>query len=401
MANTILTPTVIAREALFHLENNLVMGRNVYRKYEHEFVKVGDTVNIRKPVQFEVTDGATLSKQNVTETNTSIVISSRKHVAWGFDTQSLTLSIEEYSKRYIQPGCIALANQVDVDLLALYTDFYTSAGTAGTTPNTFSQLGNLAAAMDRVPVPDDGERKLVLNPTARWAMADALKGIFDASMPKEFVRKGLLGRLANMEIYGDQNVARHQVGSDVGTGTPLVDTTTSADGDTSILTDGWSTTHTAAVRKGDVFTIAGVFSLNRVSKVNTGQLQQFVATADANSDGGGHVTIALDPPLKTTGAYATISALPANDAALTFFGSTEDATYAQNIAFHRNAIALCVVPLELPDGASWKARVEHDGLSIRIVKDYDVVEDEEIVRLDILYGTRVIYPELGARLWGE
>lgn len=396
MANTIITPTIIAREALFHLENNLVMAHCVHRDYQHEFVKVGSTVNIRKPVQFTVTDGATRTNQDVFESNTSIVVDKRKHVSWSFVTQDLTLTIEEYAKRYIEPAAIVLANKIDEDLTALYQDLWLSKGTPGTTPNAFSQLGDLAAGLDDMPVPDDGNRKLVLNPAARWSMADALKGIYDNSMPRDYVRKGLLGQLANFMIFGDQNVARHTTGGF--SGTVLVDDAAIAEGDTTIGMDAF-TDAAPTVKKGDIFTMAGVNSVNRVSKSDTGNLQQFVVTADATGASNEITSVAFQPELRTTGARQTVTALPADDAAVTFLGTASTA-YAQNLGFHRNALALVMVPLELPDGASWKARVQHDGLSIRIVKDYDIDNDEEVVRMDVLYGVKTIYPELGGRLWG-
>lgn len=397
MANTLLTPTVIAREALFQLRNHVVMGGCVHRDYKHEFVKVGDTVTIRKPVKFTVTDGATRSNQGVTENSTTIVINKRKHVSWAFTTQNLTLTIEEYSKRYIEPACISLANQVDVDGTGLYSSLWTSSGTPGTTPATFQVLGNMAKALDKVPTPDDGNRCMVLDPDARWALADALKGIYDASMPKDFIRKGLLGTLANFMIYGDQNVAQHTTGAFTTSATPLVDAAPS-EGATTLDTDGWNSS-SSTVKEGDVFTIATVNSVNDVSKVSTGVLQQFVVTADQTSSGGDMDGLAVQPEIRSTGAYQTVDSLPADGDAMTFLGS-ESTAYPQNLAFHRNALALVMVPLELPDSAGWKARTHFDGVSVRLIKDYDIDNDEEIIRLDILYGWKAIYAEIGGRLWG-
>jgi len=397
MANTLLTPTVIAREALFQLRNHVVMGGCVHRDYKHEFVKVGDTVTIRKPVKFTVTDGATRSNQSVTENSDTIVVNQRKHVSWAFTTQNLTLTIEEYSKRYIEPAAISLANQVDVDLTGLYSSLWTSAGSPGTTPGTFQVLGNMAKALDKVPVPDDGKRCMVLDPDARWSLADALKGIYDNSMPKEFIRKGLLGTLANFRIYGDQNVSQHTTGLFTTSATPLIDAAP-AEGATTLDTDGWDAGN-STVTVGDVFTIATVNSVNQVSKQSTGVLQQFVVGTAQTSAAGVMDGLVVTPEIRSTGAYQTVDALPADGDAMTFLGS-ENTAYPQNLAFHKNALALVMVPLELPDSAGWKARTHFDGISIRLIKDYDIDNDEEIIRLDILYGVKAIYPELGGRLWG-
>src|SRR6476469_4528555 len=137
MANAVITPTVIAKEALMQLENNLVMGNNVHRAYNIFFVDAAATENTRLPVNFTVTDGATRSNQDVVEKNGNVVINKRKHVSFKFSTQDLTLTIEEYSDRYIKPAMIRLGNQVDSDLCNLYKDVYFTADTTGTTPSSF------------------------------------------------------------------------------------------------------------------------------------------------------------------------------------------------------------------------------------------------------------------------
>ena len=395
--NTLLTPTKIAREGLMQLKNNVVIGANVHREYKHEFVKVGASVTIRKPVKFVASDGATRVNQDISEPSTTLTIDGRKHVSWAFNSQELTLTIEEYAKRYIEPACIVLGNAVDVALAAEYYKIWYSAGTPGTTPRTFASLGDTATKLDDGSVPDDGNRKMILNPTARWAMADALKGIYDNSLPRDLVRKGLLGVLANFQIFGDQNVARHTTGN-YGDNTALVNEASFASGDTTIDMDDFSNA-TPDVHAGDVFTIAGVNHVNPVSKEDTGVLAQFTVLAQKTGSSNAIAAVSYSPTIINTGAYQNVSALPADDAAITFLG-TASTSYPQNLGFHRNALALVMCPLVLPESAGFKARVHDDGMSIRVVKDYDIAADEEIIRLDILYGTEAIYPDLGARLWG-
>lgn len=396
MANTLLTPTIIAREALMQLKNNCVMANNVHREYKKEFVKIGESVTIRKPVKFVVTDGATRSNQNATEQSTTFTIDKRKHVSWAFSTQELTTTIEDYSNRYITPAMIVLSNKVDEDLAALYKDLWISGGTPGTTPATFAALGGMATLQDDASVPDDGMRKLILNPAARWSMADALKGIYDNSMPRDMVRKGLLGQLANYQIYGDQNVARHTTGAFAGSVTATDASIASGDAtiDMANFTDSAPT-----VKQGDVFTIAGVNAVNPVSKADLGYLQQFTVTADKTGSGNAIAAVAISPAFVSSGAYQNVTAIPVTGAVVTFRGTASTA-YAQNLAYHKNALGLVMCPLELPDSVAWKSRVQHEGMSIRIIKDYDIDDDEEISRLDIFYGVKSLYPELGSRLWG-
>ena len=407
MANIIITPSIIAKEALFHLENNIIMGQKVHRQYKKEFVKIGDTVTIRKPVKFIATDGATRSNQDVLEETTSIVINNRKHVSWNFSSQDLTLTIEEYAERYIKPAMITLSNTIDRALCVEGAqEFFNMTGTPGTTPADFQALADTGQKMDEEPVPDDGYRCLVLNPAGRWGLANGMGGtgsggIFNAEIVHGMVRRGRLGEIANFDIYGDQNIAVHTVGDH--SGAPLVNDAAFANDTDLVAFDAMVGTVVDALVKGDIFTIDGVFSVNDVNKESTGVLQQFVVLANVTTAAGAGTAQVFpdinDGSTASTAAYQTVDALPADDAPINIVG-TATVSYPQNLAFHQNALALVTIPLELPDSAVFKARADWRGYSIRVIKDYDIDTDEEIIRLDILFGVKAIYPELGVRLWG-
>lgn len=402
MSNALLTPTKIAKEALFQLKNNLVMGALVHREYKEEFLdpKAGGTVTIRKPVKFVASDGATRVNQDVTEGSTSITIDKRKHVSWKFNTNDLTLSIEEYSKRYIAPAMIALAQEVETSLCGLYANVWRHAGTPGTVPSGFSSLSAAALRLDNGAVP--AVRHAVLNPEAAWTIANGLTGNYVSDKAKTALERGKIGMLAGFDTYSAQSIRLHTVGAYGGTplikGASQVSTYASVkDSYTqTLLTDGWTPT-TGALAAGDVFTIAGVYAVNPVTKQSTGQLANFVVNAAATADGSGNMSISISPPIITSGAYQTVDAAPADNAAISVKGTASTA-YAQNLCFHKNAFALVTTPLELPDGAAFKSRESADGLSVRVVKDYDIENDEDIIRLDILYGVKAIYPELACRL---
>lgn len=407
MANTIITPAIIAKEALFHLENNIIMGQKVHRQYKKEFVKIGDSVTIRKPVKFIATDGATRSNQDVIEETTSIVINNRKHVSWNFSSQDLTLTIEEYAERYIKPAMITLSNTIDRALCVEGAqEFFNMTGVPGTTPADFAVLGDTGQKMDEEPVPDDGNRCLVLNPAGRWGLANGMGGtgsggIFNAEIVHGMVRRGRLGEIANFDIYGDQNIAVHVVGAH--SGTPLVNDAAFANDTDLVAFDAMVGTVAGALVKGDIFTIDAVFSVNDVSKESTGVLQQFVVVADVATTGGAGTAQVFpdinDGSTVSTAAFQTVDALPADNAGINIVGVASTG-YPQNLAFHQNALALVTIPLELPDSAVFKARADWRGYSIRVIKDYDIDSDEEVIRLDILFGVKAIYQELGVRLWG-
>lgn len=413
MANALITPSLIAKEALMQLENNLVMANRVHREYKKEFNGgQGDTVSIRKPVKFYTADGATRVNQDVEEKSTSITIDQRKHVSWKFSTQDLTLSVEEYSERYIKPAMITLANTVDRSLYSLYSTVWNSVGTPGTTPADFAAIAAAAQRLDEMAVGSDN-RSMMLTPSARYAVAgNQLTLDSVGTKGTGAYEKARLGEIAMFDTYSSQNIANHTVG--VATGTPLVNgagqavtyaNATGANTQT-LVTDGWTNSTTGILRKGDVFTIAGVFAVNPVpGEGTTGKtvmpyLQQFTVMADADSGATtGPATLTISPAIITSGPFQTVSAAPADNAVITVLG-TGGTSYPQNLGFHKNAFALVTVPLEMPDGAAFKARESHNGLSVRVVKDYDIDTDDDVIRLDILYGTKAIFPDLATRLWG-
>ncbi len=415
MANTLITPTIIAKEALMQLENNLVLANRVHREYKREFVKVGGTVNIRRPVKFFTSDGATRQNQDVEEANTTIVVDQRKHVSWKFDTQDLTLTIEDFSERYIKPAMITLAQTVDKSLASLYYAFWNHVGTPGTTPADLAGSGALVAQrMDEMAIPPDGRRNLVMNPAARYKITGAASALNVDAIAETAYRNAMVGNLATLESFSTANVANHTVGA--ASGTPLVDgaaqnvsyaAADKTNWSQTLLTDGWTNSTTGILKRGDVITIAGVKAVNPVpGEGATGKTvmpydQQFTVLADADSGATtGPAALTVSPPIITSGPHQTVDAAPADNAAITVVTGAGGAIHPQNLGFHRNALALVTVPLQMPDGVAFKARESHKGLSIRVVKDYDIDADEDVIRLDILFGRKAIFPDLGVRLTG-
>jgi hypothetical protein len=401
-SNTLLTPTIIAKEALLQVLNNRAMSAHVYTAYKNEFVKVGTSITIRKPNKFRTTKTQARANSNISEPSTTMTMATQAHVSWAFSSVDLTTTIADYSKRYITPAAETLGNTLDYDLCGLYADVYNVCGSAGTTPNTFKVLGDGQQVMDEEGAPS-GKRIGILNPAANWALADGLKGTFAARVADDIITKGYLGTIANLDLYMDQNVNRVTTGTYTAGATPLVNTT-SVTGDTTLITKGWNgTSNTVAV--GDVFTISGVYAVNPMSGASTGVLRRFVVT-EANTSNT-TMTIKISPTIKYAAtialgsAYNTVDSLPQANASITFLTGTQVTAYPQNLLFCPNAFALVTVPIEMPANV-WGAREtdKESGMSIRVVKQYDIDADEEIIRLDILYGTKTLYPELACRLLG-
>ncbi len=426
-SHTLLTPTIIAKEALRLFTNNLVMGNLVYRDYESEFPgapKKGGTVTIRKPVKFRVAKTRIRSTKTITEQSITMTVATQAHVSWNFFTVDLTLTIEEYSERYIRPAAIALANTVDEDLCGLYVDVPNCLheSTGFITPHTFHILGRAMQRLDEEAVPPD-DRVVVFNPAAHWAFANALSNWNFKEGGELALRKGFLGRIANCEIYMDQNIKSHttglyMTGSTAVPGVHVASTADSVSGaglpsgigvnrsqNQMILMGGIDiTSGTTSLKAGDVFDITGAYAVNPISGESTGSLRQFVVTSDAlnvtESDTEGEVPVYFYPDMLNTGPYKTVSTIPAVDATVNLLDHyPQDAVFPQNLAFHRNAFALAMVPLVPPDGA-WSSTASQDGYSVRVVKDYDIDVDSEIIRMDILYGVKTVYPELAVRIMG-
>lgn len=410
MANTLLTTSIIAAEAIDVLNNNLVTAGLVYRAYEDEYdkrvngYKPGSTITIRKPAQFTVRSGATASSQDVTEGTTTLVVNNQRGVDFEFSSTELTLSIGELSERVIKPAMIRLANEVDSSIQALYKNVWNWVGTPGQTVNSYSDFTVGPQRLDEMAVPTD-ERCSTLAPADWWAMSSSLANLTAQSTTAETaLRKARLGMLGNVDTYMTQNVQTHTVG--LKGGTPLVNgaaqqTTYAASKDTntqSLITDGW-TNSVVALEAGDVFTIAGVYAVNPVTKAVLPYLQQFVNTAQATANGSGQVTLTISPAMILTGAYQNISAAPADNAALTVLG-TASTGYVQNMVFHKNAFALAMVPMEAPQGAVNVSRKSMNGLNVRVVPFYDGANDISKWRLDILYGVKAINPAYAVRMSG-
>lgn len=390
MPNTLLTPNLISNETLVILENNLVMAAKVNRQFENNFVKIGSTLTIRKPNKFTVTLGPGLQVQNISEPQTSITISTQAQIAFLFSSQELTLVIEEFSERYLKPIAAKLANYIDYSVLTNYNQVHNEVGTPGTVPNNFSFLAAVGQRMDEGAVPQDG-RCLVLCPAANWSMATALSTLYVKSVAEPAL-KGFLAAIANFEIYLDQNVQQQTVGAFAGAGRASVGAQTGS----AITTDNWTVTAGNSLNQGDVISFADVYAVNPENGSSTGALAQFVLTEDADLSSGS-ATLNIYPAITTSGAYQTVTASPANHAAITVMGSAST-SYFQNLGFVRDAFGLVTVPLELPDGVDFKAREMYKNISMRIIRQYDINNDITPCRVDVLFGTATYYPELAVRL---
>lgn len=401
MANTILTISMITREALRILENNLVFAKTVNREYDDQYAirgaKIGDTLNLRKPARYLGRSGPALAIEDHTETSVPLVLDTQFGVDVEFTSKDLLLDLDDFADRFLQPAMAVVANKIDFDGLQLYKAVANTVGTPGTTPSALLTYLQAGEKLDNEATPRDGMRSLCINPAAQVNIVDALKGLFHSSSEvSSQYENGTMGVTAGFKWSMDQNIGVHTVGAQGGT--PLVDGASQTG--SNLVTDGW-TASTQVLNEGDIITLTGVNAVNPQNRQDVGQLRQFVVTADVTSDGLGAATIPIFPAITPTGAFQTVTASPADDAAITVLGAGGTVSPA-NLAHHRDAFVLATADLPLPGGTDMAARVSDNqlGVSIRMIRDYDIVTDRFPCRLDVLYGWKAVYPELACRIQG-
>lgn len=405
MANQYQNPVWYANEMLRELENNIVLGKVVMRTNESEFgkddMKIGDTINIRRPWKGTIQTGAAFNPSDYTETSIPLVVNAQKHVDLVFTSSDMTLKLQEFSARVLRPAAIKLGQQIDIDgYVNAKNTVGNLTGTAGTAPNTFAFLTDIGKKLDDFSAPRDGGRYYAMDQASNASQIGALTGFFQAqnAIAAQY-KDGVFidgTNTVGLKIAMSQNIARHTVGA-LG-GTPLTNganqSLTSGWANTySLITDGWTAAAAQRLNAGDVFTIANVNSVNPVTLQSTGQLMQFCVVSAASSDASGNLTVVISPAPISAGPFQNITAAPADNAALTVNG-TAATGYARNLAWHKDAFQLACVPLvDVSKFGAWGKTQTYNGFSMRIARQYAISSDSVGNRADTLYGWATPYPE--------
>lgn len=409
--NVFLTNDMIAQEALRLLKNNMVYGRIASRRYQGEFADVGATVNVQLPARTKSAAGRVLVIQPMVKKTVPIVVNQQQHVGVAWTAVDKTLSMGDFSDQFLKSGVTQLANVIDLSVgqTILDSSFY-QYGTPGSAI-TQDTLINAKAQAILTGMPDDGMLTAVLDPRDGASIDIALSAKYNPQFVQESIVKGYMGNIADIELYRSANAPTHLTGTFTAGSTPLTNSATAQTG-ASLLTKGWANS-TAIFKKGDTFSIAGVFSVNPQSYASTGILQQFTVLADVSSDGAGLATVSISPAINdgtltsldgagnavSTKAYQNVSVAAANNAALVPVG-TQATRYRYAPIFHRDAVALVVPALRQMDTAVVsKVMTDPDtGISISMTGGYDVVNHSETYRLDVIWGVAAVYPELIERV---
>jgi len=404
MANDFKNTSLVTKWAVKEFLNALVMGEKVDRQLDDSRVfsgkKVGATASIRRPVMFEATDGASFSANDIEEGVISVTVANRKHVGFEITDSDLSLKIEDANERYIKPAMEELAQVVESAIAAKYTEIPNFVGTPGTTPSTFLDIGNAKAELSKIGVPMK-DRCAFWDSGSSLSLSNGLKGVFVQGTAKKAIEEASLGRYASFENFESNSLKTHTVGAATGTilvddaGTINVTYAASKDTDTQTLNiDGVAdTTAAVAFKAGDIITLAGVNSVNRRTREDTGDLQTFTVTEDSIASTGvtDNIPLTIAPPIIITGPYKTCTAAPANDAVISILTGSAGATHRQNMAFHKNAITMAFVPLDVAgngEGVS-QSRENFKGISLTSTRWFDGNDMTMHYRFDILFDVFV------------
>ncbi|WP_394764286.1 P22 phage major capsid protein family protein [Phenylobacterium sp.] len=388
MANAILTPTAVTREALRVLHQKLNFVGSITREYDDSFArqgaKVGDTLKVRLPNQYTVRTGSTLAAQDTTESTVDLKVQTQKGVDLNFTSVDLTLALDDFSERILEPAMAVLAANIEADAMTMYRDVYNQVDNQSL-PATFTKVlqGRKILVDNLAPL---NARTCNLNTQDNVDLVDALKGLFnDQTAISKQNREGFMGRTAGFDFMentlwpshprGAANAA-YQVNGAAQTGATLA-----------------VNTGAGLPVQGDVFTMPGVFRVHPETKQSTGILQQFVITAGTVTT----TSFPISPAIVTSGALQNVSGSPASGVVIAFPG-TASVNYGISMAYQKGAFAFASADMVMPRGVDFAAREAFDGVSMRIVRQYDINSDKFPCRLDVLYGFKTIRPQLACRL---
>ena len=394
MANTNLTIDMITNQALMILHQKLNFIGTIDRQYDSSFAKsgakIGDTLRIRLPNEYTVRSGATLSTQDTTETSVSLPVTTQKGVDVNFSSEELTLDIDDFSKRILEPAMSVLAANVEADAISMYKDVYNFVDNAGSAMTFAKALAASGKLTDNL-TPYDG-RTLNLTTQDNIDMVDALKGLFNAQdkLSSNYKEGRLAGPFAGFEgIYENTLLGNHTTGTAAAATGYLVNGASQTGA--TLTVDTGSTT----LLDGDIITIVGVNRVHPETKADTGILQQFVVTANSGTSA---TSLAISPSITITGGKQNVTAAPADNAAVSKVGGGASSVFTNSMAYHKDAFTFATADLVMPKGVDMAARKVLDGVSMRIVRDYDINNDKFPCRIDILYGYAAKRPQLACRI---
>lgn len=400
MANILLTPTAVTRKAAMILHQKLNFVGNIDRQYDDTYRnggatvkgKFGPTLKIRLPNEYTVRTGLTRSPQDTVESSVDLTVSTVKGVDMDFTSTELELSLDDFSARIIEPAMSQLAANIEADALNMVKEVYNLIDGDGVAFG-YNSVSDATTSQTKMLAPL-GMRSLLMNPDHANKFRKDTKGLYNPTdgLAKQY-RDGVIGQTSGYSMYENTLLLPHQTGTAAKTTGYLMNGAT-ASGAAALVVDGGTTTFLV----GDVITIAGVFRVHPETKATTSDLQQFVITANSGTSA---TSLSISPAIFSTGGKQNVSNVPADNAAIVKVGAGANETLIQSLAFHKHAFAFVTADLPLPDGVDFARREVVDGISVSLVRDFDISDRSFPCRLDVLYGYKAVRPQLATRVHND
>jgi P22 coat protein - gene protein 5 len=397
MTNTLVTCSIVAKESLAILENMVAFAGMVNRDWEDEFTgnqsrgySPSQTINIKKPPRYQYRSGRVAVPQATAETTIPLTLS-QGGCDLNFTSLERTLSLQKLEDK-LQAALATVANEIDRQGLQLARQStYNCLGTPGTLPNTqalaLAAITGINQRLDEMAAPRDKQRGLIMGPALNAATIQGFAGLFNSSdkISKQF-GSGMMVDSLGLAYAMDQNVDTHVNGTQAVAGTNINGANQTGSSITVVGLGG-------TITKGSKITLPGVFAVNPQSRVSTGVLAQFTVTADVAAAA---TSIPISPAIVTSGAFQNVTASPTSGSPFVIFG-TASGSYQANVGFHKDAFTLAMVPMWAPPGGKGVidvAQETYKGFTVKVTEFYDGVNDNSIMRLDVLFGWAATYPEL-------
>ena len=387
--NTLITPNMLTAKTLAILHQKLNFVGSINKEYDDSFAqsgaKIGQSLRIRIPNQYTIRSNTmTLNPQNTVEQFATLTVSNVSGVDMAFSTTDLTMSMDRFTERYIEPAAAIIAADIESKSLGTFNQVYNQVNGQGAAQTFKNVLLSRKMLLDNL-APQSKQWQIRINTQDNVDMVDSLKGLFQQStqIARQYT-DGVMGTTAGYEWAENTHLSTYTRGA--GTGAYTVNSLTT---NQLVVQAG-----TGASNIGDVFTVAGVNRVHPETKLSTGVPQQFV---NLSANAGGAATWTISPTPVATGALQNVTALPASGNAITFAGTLSTAI-GISLAYHPDFATFASADLEMPRGVDMASRAQQDGISIRLIRQYDINNDFLPTRLDVLWGISVLRPQLAVRL---
>ena len=401
MPNQFINTQVVSNTALAMFANNapfVMTGSRIYQDdFQNSGYKIGDTLQVRRQNNFVIGDGSTAVPQSIIETVENIVVAHQYHALIAYTIQDLSLRIEDFSRMFIQPAIQNIISQMEHDICAsAELDLYLFSGTPGTPINSFSTVDLAGSKLLEMGVNISSDAYLAMTVRDGSSLKSALLNNFTPVFNEDIVRQSAIGHLSYFDIFQSQNIVKHIAGAGPSlhsTDALLINGAVSS-GSTLVM-DGASFTVTNYFLPGDLISVAGVSSVNPLSRQSTGQDMQFVVTAPASSDGAGNITVQVAPVIisDTSSPLQNVSNAVPDDAVVTM-----EASYNVNVAYPARALDIVCPPLyKLQVPYSSVAIDPETGLSLAVTQTGDILGYQNLMRIDILCGFKW-HPQYAVKL---